>query len=47
MKSPTGKITTEVEEARRFVLQQTSNAKCQMEGTIYGNGVPIHVCTKG
>jgi hypothetical protein len=40
-------ITTEVEEARRFVLQQTSNAKCQMEGTIYGNGVPIHVCTKG
>ena len=40
-------ITTEVEEARRFLLQQTSNAKCQMEGTIYENGVPIHVCTKG
>ena len=40
-------ITTEVEEAKHFILQQTGNAKCQMEGTINENGVPIHFCTKG
>jgi hypothetical protein len=41
------KMQTEIEEAKHFILQQTSNASCQMEGTIYENGVPTHVCTKG
>jgi hypothetical protein len=41
------KMQTEIEEAKHFILQQTSNASCQMEGTIYENGVPTHVCTSG
>jgi len=42
-----GKMQTDIDEARHFVLQQASKANCQMEGTIYENGVPIRFCTKG
>jgi len=42
-----GKMQTDIEEAKRFILGQTSNASCQMEGVIYENGVPIRICTKG
>jgi len=42
-----GKMQTDIEEAKRFVLQQASKANCQMEGIIYENGVPIRFCTKG
>jgi hypothetical protein len=38
---------TPPEETKHFVLQQASKANCQMEGTIYENGVPIRFCTKG
>lgn len=40
-------IATDVEEAKHFILQQTTNAKCQMEGIIYENGTPFRFCTKG
>lgn len=42
-----GKMQAEIEEAKHFILPQAGKANCQMEGTIYENGVPIHVCTKG
>ena len=42
-----GKMQTEIEEAKHFILQQASKANCQMEGVIYENGVPIRFCTKG
>jgi hypothetical protein len=53
-----GKMHTDIEEAKHFILEQASKAgwdekmfnrsgNCQMEGIIYENGVPIRVCTKG
>jgi hypothetical protein len=42
-----GKMQKDIEEAKHFILQQTSKANCQMEGIIYENGVPIRFCTKG
>ena len=53
-----GKMQAEIEEAKHFILQQSSKAgwdenlfnrsgNCQMEGIIYENGVPIRICTKG
>jgi hypothetical protein len=42
-----GKMQTDIEEVKHFILQQASTANCQMEGIIYENGVPIRFCTKG
>lgn len=42
-----GKMQKDIEEAKRFILQQAGQANCQMEGIIYENGVPIRFCTKG
>lgn len=42
-----GKMQTDIEEVKNFILQQASKANCQMEGIIYENGVPIRFCTKG
>lgn len=42
-----GKMQAEIEETKHFILPQAGKSNCQMEGTIYENGVPIHVCTKG
>jgi hypothetical protein len=42
-----GKMQTDIEEAKNFILRQASKANCQMEGIIYQNGVPIRFCTKG
>jgi hypothetical protein len=42
-----GKMQTDIEEVKHFILQQASKATCQMEGIIYENGVPIQFCTKG
>ena len=42
-----GKMQTDIEEVKHFILQQASKASCQMEGIIYENGVPIRFCTKG
>jgi hypothetical protein len=42
-----GKMRTDIEEVKRFILQQPGKANCQMEGTIYENGAPIRFCTKG
>ena len=42
-----GKMQTDIEEVKHFILQQASKANCQMEGIIYENGVPIRFCTKG
>jgi hypothetical protein len=42
-----GKMQTDIEEVKHFILQQASKAKCQIEGIIYENGVPIRICTKG
>jgi hypothetical protein len=53
-----GKMHTDIEDAKHFILQQASKAgwdekefnrsgNCQMEGIIYENGVPIRFCTKG
>jgi hypothetical protein len=42
-----GKMQTDIEEVKHFILQQASKANCQMEGIVYENGVPIRFCTKG
>ena len=42
-----GKMQTDIEEVKHFILQQASRAPCQMEGIIYENSVPIRFCTKG
>jgi hypothetical protein len=42
-----GKMQTDIEEVKHFILQQVGKAGCQMEGIIYENGVPIQFCTKG
>jgi len=46
-----GKMQTDIEEVRHFILQQalpaSSHTNCQIEGIIHQNGVPIRVCTKG
>jgi hypothetical protein len=42
-----GKMQTDIEEVKHFILQQAGKANCQMEGLIYENGVPIRFCTKG
>jgi hypothetical protein len=42
-----GKMQTDIEETKRFVLEQASKNECQMEGTIHENEVPIRFCTKG
>jgi len=42
-----GRMQTDIEEVKHFILQQANKANCQMEGTIYENGVAIPVCTKG
>jgi hypothetical protein len=34
-------MQTDIEEVKHFILQQASEANCQMEGIIYENGVPI------
>ena len=46
-----GKMQTDIEEVRHFILQQalgvSSHLNCQIEGIIRQNGVPIRFCTKG
>jgi hypothetical protein len=42
-----GKMQTDIEELKHFILQQAGKANCQMEGIIHENGVPIRFCTKG
>lgn len=52
-----GKMQTDIEDAKHFILQQANvgwdekmfnrSRNCQMEGIIYENGVPIRFCTKG
>jgi hypothetical protein len=41
-----GRMQTDIEEVKDFILQQASKTNCQMEGIIYENGVPIPVCGK-
>jgi hypothetical protein len=41
------KMRTDIEEVKHFILQQASEANCQVEGIVYENGVPIRFCTKG
>jgi hypothetical protein len=42
-----GKMQSDIEEVKHFILQQPGRSNCQMEGIIYENGVPIRFCTKG
>ena len=42
-----GRMQTDIEELKHFILRQASEANCQMEGIIYENGVPIRFCPKG
>jgi len=42
-----GKMQAQIEEAKQFIVQQAGKDNCRIEGTVYENGLPIHVCTKG
>ena len=42
-----GRMKSEIEEAKLYILEQASKANCQMEGMMYENGIPIRFCTKG
>jgi hypothetical protein len=42
-----GRMQTDIEEVKHFILQQASKATCQIEGIICESSVPIRFCTNG